>query len=144
VFGEIEINFQKSVNGISAGWVCGIIAATLKREKKKGSLSVLLTDNKNIRKINKQFLGHDTATDVISFWLEKKTLAKNETGFLGELVVSHEMAKQLSRELGISFKEELGRYLIHGTLHLLGYDDKKEKDHMKMHRRQEFILRKVL
>ena len=142
---NIEITFQKTIRDVDALWIRRVITETLLLEKKRNlSLSILLTDNKNIRKINKRFLKHDYATDVISFWYDAGVSSKSERDFLGELVVSWEMAREFAKKLEISFKEELARYLIHGTLHLLGYDDKQKKDKNRMHRRQEFILRKVL
>ena len=117
--------------GVSKAWVRGIVERVLRAEKSHLDLSILITNDREIRKINKHFLKHDYATDVISF----------DTG---DLVVSVDTARRLAGELGVPFKEELARYLVHGTLHLLGYDDKKKKDFKKMHRRQEAILKKVL
>ena len=94
-------------------------------------MSLLLTDDRRIRAINKRFLKHDYATDVVSF----------DTG---DIVVSAEYARRYARENGIPFREELARYLVHGTLHLLGYDDKKKKDFKEMHARQEKLLKKIL
>ena len=118
-------------------------------------VSVLLTNNKEIRKLNRKFLKHDYATDVISFGVEGRggvpppgqgrgDLAPTdlESVFLGDIVVSVEMTKACSKELKIPFREELARYLVHGTLHLLGYEDGRKKDKMLMDRRQEEILRK--
>ena len=62
----------------------------------------------------------------------------------GDIVVSAEFAKRYAREHNIPYKQELARYLVHGTLHLLGYDDRKKKDHERMHRRQEALLKKLL
>ena len=93
-------------------------------------MSVLLTGDREIRKINRRFLKHDFATDVVSF----------DTG---DLVVSVEFAKRYARKNKIPYKQELARYLVHGTLHLLGYDDKKKKDHDRMHQRQEIILSRL-
>ena len=142
---SVEVKFEKPVSGINARWVSEIVSKTLKFEKTKPcALSILLTDNRSIRKINKQFLKHDYATDVISFWCEASDLSETESGYLGDLVVSYQMARQMAKELKISFKEEFGRYLVHGTLHLLGYDDKVKKKRELMHKRQEFILNKIL
>ncbi len=93
-----------------------------------------MTDNRGIRKINKRFLKHDYATDVIAF----------NYGEMADIVVSVEMAKKVAKELGISFKEELARYLIHGVLHILGYDDKSFAKRKIMHARQEEILKVML
>ena len=131
---EIQVRFQKRFLGVNARWVRRVLSKTLAFEKKaNGSIGVFLVDNKEIRKINKRYLSHDYATDVISFGLD-------ESDHLGDLAVSAPMAKSVAAELGISFKEELARYLVHGTLHLLGYDDKNSKDKKRMFKRQEDIL----
>ena len=62
---------------------------------------------------------------------------------LGDVAVSIDTAKQMAGKLKIPFKEELTRYLVHGTLHLLGYDDKKPRDKKIMHRRQEWIVNQL-
>lgn len=134
----IEVEFASGPRMVSAAWVKRVIGHTLKREKaSRERVVVLLTDNSRIRKINKKHLGHDYATDVISFGME-------EAGYLGDLAVSVQMARAMAKELDLPAKEELARYLVHGTLHLLGYDDKKKEDHKRMHRRQEALLKEVL
>ena len=131
----IEVRFARPISGISATWVRNIVAETLKLECSSDSVSVYVTGNREIRRINRRFLKHDYATDVISFPLERR---------MGEIVVSAETARQTSEELGIPFREELARYLIHGTLHLLGYKDEKPADKKHMHKRQEALLKRVI
>jgi probable rRNA maturation factor len=126
----IEVRFEKKA-GVTAGWVRRIVSGTLKAEKKAMPMSVLITGDRQIRAINKRYLKHDYATDVVSF----------DTG---DLVVSADFAKKYAKEHGLPFRQELARYLVHGTLHLLGYDDRRKKDHERMHRRQEALLRKML
>ena len=121
-----EVLFQVKA-GVSKAWVCRVVEKALRSEKAKKTISVLITDDRRIRKINRRFLQHDRATDVISF-------------STGDIVVSAETARRVAAERGIPFREELSRYLVHGTLHLLGYDDKKKKDFKRMHHRQEKIL----
>jgi probable rRNA maturation factor len=130
----IDVRFEKRLPagkagaGVTAVWVRRIIAKTLKAERSNKTIGVLVTGDRQIRRLNRRFLKHDYATDVISF----------ETG---DVVVSVDTARRVSRELGIPAKEELARYLVHGTLHLLGYDDKKREDLKKMRARQEKILK---
>jgi len=139
---SIEVKFGPPISGVSAAWVRKIVTAALKKEKAGlKAVSVWVTDNPAIRRVNRKYLGHDYATDVISFWFEPETLAKTETEFLGDLVVSAQMAWQVSGRMKIPFRQELARYLVHGTLHLLGYDDKAPREQKKMHRRQEEILK---
>jgi len=124
------VRFEKPA-GVTAAWVRRIVGATLKAEKKTKPMSVLITGDRQIRAINKRFLKHDYATDVVSF----------DTG---DLVVSADYAKNYAKEHGLPFREELARYLVHGTLHLLGYDDKKPAAYKRMHARQEKLLKKFL
>ena len=80
------------------------------------SLNVIFVDNKTIKKINKEFLNHNFATDVISFKLEDEP-------FEGEIYISVETALANSLKYKVSCTEELVRYAIHGVLHLFGYED---------------------
>jgi probable rRNA maturation factor len=100
------------------------------------NLSVAFVTNAAIRKINRKFLNHDFATDVISFPLD--------SDLVGELVISAEYAVGEAAKRKIPVEEELLRYVAHGILHLLGYDDHRPADKKRMWARQERELRRVL
>ena len=102
----------------------------------KKNLSVAFVTNAAIRTINKRFLKHDFATDVLSFPLG--------TDLVGELVISADYAVGEAAKRGIPVEEELLRYVAHGILHLLGYDDHAPADKKEMWTRQERELRKAL
>ncbi|HUR37913.1 MAG TPA: rRNA maturation RNase YbeY [Planctomycetota bacterium] len=102
----------------------------------KKNLSVAFVTNAAIRKINRRFLKHDFATDVISFPLG--------TDLLGELVISAEFAVGEAAKRKIPVEEELLRYVAHGILHLLGYDDHEPADRAAMWKRQERELSRLL
>jgi probable rRNA maturation factor len=102
----------------------------------KRNLSIAFVTNAAIRKINRRFLNHDFATDVISFPLG--------TDLVGELVISAEYAVGEARSRRIPVEEELLRYVAHGILHLLGYDDHDPADKARMWKRQERELAKVM
>jgi probable rRNA maturation factor len=141
----IEVRFAAGAKKLNAAWIKKVVARTLRAEKaKRRSVSVLLTNDRAIRKINREYLKHDTATDVIAFGSGPGTRVPAESDHLGDVVVSVQTARAVSKELKIPFCEELARYLVHGTLHLLGYDDEAKKDKMRMEARQEHILRKLL
>lgn len=132
---------DRGVRGVSVAWVRKVVRTALSREKtKRRGVSVLLTNNARIRRINKAALKHDYATDVISFGCEDQKLVGRESDYLGDLVVSVEMARRMAGEIGIAFREELARYLVHGALHLLGYDDKSPRLRAVMYKRQEAAL----
>ncbi|HVR85112.1 MAG TPA: rRNA maturation RNase YbeY [Planctomycetota bacterium] len=100
------------------------------------NLSIAFVTNAAIRKINRKFLQHDFATDVISFPLG--------TDLIGELVISADYASAQARSRKIPVEEELLRYVAHGILHLLGYDDHRPADRRAMWKRQERELARVL
>ncbi len=102
----------------------------------KRNLSVAFVTNAAIRKINRRFLNHDFATDVISFPLD--------SDLVGELVISAEYAAAEAARRKIPVEEELLRYVAHGILHLLGYDDHRPADRARMWARQERELRKIM
>ncbi|MCC6502331.1 MAG: rRNA maturation RNase YbeY [Deltaproteobacteria bacterium] len=81
-------------------------------------LSVLLTGNPEIRELNREYRGKDKPTDVLSFPMGDDYL-------LGDIVISTEKAASQAEEFGVSFDEEMGRLLVHGILHLAGYDHVK-------------------
>ena len=99
-------------------------------------VSIAFVTNAAIRKINRTFLKHDFATDVISFPLG--------TDLFGELVISAEYAAAEAKARGIPVEEELLRYVAHGLLHLLGYDDRAPADRSRLWKRQERELGKAL
>lgn len=139
------VEVRQEVRAAADSWIKNIVERALTFEKSKRRwVSVLLTDNRRIRRIHKQFLNDDTPTDVISFWCPESRLAGKESDYLGDLVVSVPMARAVAKRLKISFKEELARYLVHGTLHLLGYEDEAPAKKAKMLSRQELILEKIL
>ena len=103
-------------------------------KKKKIELSILLTDNKNMKKLNSKFRGKKKPTDVLSFPLDKKN-------YIGDIAISFEFVNKKSHLS--SFNYELDRLWIHGYLHLIGYDHKKNKDYLKMIKRENQLINKL-
>lgn len=114
-----------------------------RRPRLKGAraaaVGVLLVGDAEIAKLNARHLRHRGPTDVLSFPIgDVDPLRK--AYFLGEIVVSFETAAREARERGLSAREEWTRYLVHGFLHLLGYDDRTPKLRAQMEALQERIL----
>ena len=130
------INLQK-LHFIDKNRVKKLISSILKIEKKNAELNLVFTDNKKIKKINKTFLGHNFATDVISFAYNNASLENNISG---EIIISVEMAVKLAQKLKCTIEGEIALYLVHGLLHLLGYNDKLKRDARKMHQREKELL----
>ena len=106
------------------------------KEARDGEVSIVLTDNEYIRELNRKYRSVDRETDVLAFPMDEE--------ILGDIVISVEKAKQQARVYRKSFENELGRLLIHGVLHLIGYDDSSREKSRKMHTRQEQILKQIL
>jgi len=107
-------------------------------------ISITLTDNETIKNINREWRGKDSPTDVLSFPLDIDFPLGYKYRPLGDVVISLPFAKKQSEEIGISYREEILRLLIHGILHLLGYDhEKSEEEAKKMFSIQEKIFSKL-
>ncbi|HLA51433.1 MAG TPA: rRNA maturation RNase YbeY [Thermodesulfobacteriota bacterium] len=108
-------------------------------------LSVLLTDNAGIQKLNKRYLKKDKATDVLSFpmWdFNSEPRTPNSQLILGDVVISVETAKTQAKENGVTLNQEMARLLIHGILHLLGFDHEKvRKEALRMKKEEERLLK---
>jgi probable rRNA maturation factor len=103
--------------------------------------SVIIVDNKRIHKINKEYRGIDSPTDVISFALEdNEEIEFDHYRVLGDIYISIDKVREQAREYGHSEKRELAFLTVHGFLHLLGYDHMKPEDEKVMFARQEEIL----
>ena len=123
--------------------ICKAFPKKYKFKNKKVSLTLLLSNNKNIKKLNKSFRNKNKSTDILSFPFNRKTKISNQS-YLGDIIISFNyMDKPKSKNLKI-FKERVVKIFIHGFLHLLGYDHKKNNDYKKMLREEELIYKSVI
>jgi len=109
---------------------------------KKISLTILLSNNRNIKKLNKKFRNKNKSTDVLSFPSEKKLNIKKST-YLGDIVISYEFMNKPNNLNNREFKNNVIKVFIHGFLHLLGYDHIKLKDFKKMIKEEEKIYKVI-
>lgn len=112
------------------------VMEVLSREGKDARLSIAFVDNNEIKKLNKRYFDSDEVTDVISF-----PLSNNKNFLSGEIIVSVETAVDTAGERSISIEGEIILYIVHGILHLLGYDDDNERDAGIMHEEESKILK---
>ena len=108
-------------------------------------LSVVITDNDNIQKINKEFRNKDMPTDVLSFpgyEPEDIDVVKNaeELMVIGDIIISKEKVIEQAKEYENTFEREFAYLLVHGVLHLLGYDHMEEDEKAVMRKNEEMIL----
>lgn len=107
----------------------------------EGRLSILVTDDAGIREINRDWLGKDRPTNVISFAMQEGEGAGVQPELLGDVVISAETAIRDAAEAGVPAEHELCFLLLHGMLHLLGYDH--ERGTPEDARRMEFREREL-
>jgi probable rRNA maturation factor len=110
--------------------------------KKKISLTVLLSNNKNIQKLNKEFRNKNKSTDVLSFPSEKEINIK-KSPYIGDIIVSYEFINKPKTLSVLEFKSKVSKIFIHGFLHLLGYDHINLKDFKEMLVQEEKIYKAI-
>jgi len=120
-----------------------IIKFVLKEmEKDNSELSLVLCNNDYIHFYNKEYRNKDYPTDVLSF-VDGERMGK--ITYLGDIIISIDKVKSQSEEYGVSFEEEFSRLLVHGILHLLGYDhEASEEDEKVMMSIQDKLVDEVL
>ena len=122
--------------------ICKAFPKKYKFLNKKVTFTLLLSNNRNIKKLNKVFRKNNKSTDILSFPLDKKVKIKKNT-YLGDIIISYNyLDKPKSQDLK-SFKEKVAKILIHGFLHLLGFDHKKNKDYSKMLKEENLLFNSV-
>jgi probable rRNA maturation factor len=103
---------------------------------RNATIGIVCLNNRQCRRLNRKHLGHDYATDVISFPLEEAPLE-------GEVYLNLDRARQQARDFGVSPHHELARLVIHGTLHLTGFDDRTPARAARMHAREDRYLARL-
>lgn len=118
-----------------------VTAALRHHETPSARISIALVDDAQIATLNRQHLGHEGPTDVLSFDLRDAT--ESASAIEGEVVISVETAQREATARGHGIDAEVALYAIHGTLHLLGYDDQTEEAASVMHRLEDELLASV-
>lgn len=134
----------KWVSAVSRALVKHKILSASQKKLIRGEpeLVIVFVSSAQMKKINKQFRGKEYATDVLSF--ESEGLSHEKALSLGELVLCMPVIKRQAREHGLSFKEELGYMVLHGMLHLLGFDHELSKaEALRMFKIQDEIFEKL-
>ena len=143
---EILIKNQQKIIKINQGKTEGIIKKVLQHLKvdEKTEISVLFTDDEFIRSLNNKYRGIDKPTDVLSFNLQEGAVESPEiesNNLLGDIIISVETAQRQADTLNHSMERELTVLLIHGLLHLTGYDHEEDKDYKIMREKESEILK---
>lgn len=100
-------------------------------------LNFIFCSDSYLHAMNVSYLNHDTFTDIITF-----DNAEFEEEIVGDIFISIDRVKENANKFNVTFEDELHRVMVHGTLHLLGYKDKKKSEIEKMRERENFYLNK--
>jgi probable rRNA maturation factor len=125
-----------------------VLVTASQMEAVTGEVVVTLVDNERIRELNRDYRGIDRATDVLSFAMNEMGEDELEIIFdeeevpnmLGDIIISVPKAMEQANEYGHTLERELGFLVVHGFLHLLGYDHQNEEEEKEMFGKQEAIL----
>ena len=123
--------------------VCKAFPQKYKFSNKKISFSLMLSNNKKIKKLNKNFRNKDKPTDILSFPFKKRVKMKKKT-YIGDIVISYNFINKPKTQKKEIFREKLIKIFIHGFLHLLNFDHKKNTDYKKMLKEEKRIFKSVI
>ena len=133
---KVDVSNQQARLKIAVRKLQEIVRAILEAEEiPAAEISIAVVDDPTMHQLNRQYLQHDYPTDVLSF-----VLHSDEESLEGEIIVSADTAATTCAEYGWSAFDELTLYVIHGTLHLVGYDDHSPRDRKQMRAKEAEYL----
>ena len=151
---EVEISIEEKFRGVvDQGWVRRIAQTVLGSEGvvPPYEVSLVFTDSDTVQKLNRDYRGVDETTDVLAFCMLPQKEADSSFALPpdgvtrpGEVITSYPQAVEQAKEQGHSTERELALLVIHGILHLLGYDHKEPEEEAKMRTREKELLEKCL
>ena len=123
--------------------ICSLFPKKYQFLNKKVNFTLLLSNNKEIKKLNKKFRNKNKSTDVLSFPFNSLT-EKSKITYIGDIIISYNFINKPKSQNLKSFKEKTIKIFIHGFLHLLGFDHVKDKDYKKMLSEEEMLYKSVI
>ena len=123
--------------------ICKAFPKKYKFLDKKVNFSLLLSNNKTIKKLNKDFKKNNKSTDILSFPFSRKTKITKQT-YIGDIIISYNFIDKPKSQKLKTFKEKLIKTFIHGFLHLIGFDHIKSKDYKIMLKEEEKIYQSII
>lgn len=145
----ITVQIDEQYEGkVDADALHNLAISVLRAEERLGplELGVVVTTDDEVLELNRRYLGHDYKTDVISFGMEDEAeegaflTPAERPDYLGDVVISYDRADEQAPEYGHSTEDEVATLLVHGLLHLLGWDDMDDEAHTAMHARQDELM----
>ncbi|MFC3197256.1 rRNA maturation RNase YbeY [Parapedobacter deserti] len=129
-----DTDFQLKQKGAVRHWLSNSVVAEGFRT---GEINIIFCSDPYLLDINKQYLKHDTYTDIVTFDSSEK-----ENVVAGDIFISVDRIRENAAKFGVPERDELHRVIIHGILHLCGYRDKKKADKLQMTEKEDFYLAK--
>jgi probable rRNA maturation factor len=126
-----EIDYSPKNKRILKNWIKEIVTS---HRKSCGDINFIFTNNKHILEINLKYLNHDYFTDIITFNYDEDSV------IAGDIYISIDTVRQNSLNFSTTFTDEIHRVIIHGVLHLLGYNDQTEVDKKEMTKAEDKSL----
>ena len=123
--------------------ICKSFPKKYKFLNKKISLTLLLSNNKSIKKLNRSFRNKNKSTDILSFPFSDKLKISRKT-YLGDIIISYNFIDKPKSQDNVSFRKKLIKTFIHGFLHLLGFNHVRDADYKKMLKEEKFIYQSVI
>ena len=123
--------------------ICKAFPKKYKFSNKKVNLTLLLSNNFHIKKLNKTFRNKNRSTDILSFPFNNKMKILRQT-YIGDIIISYNFIDKPKSQKLKFFKEKLIKTFIHGFLHLLGFDHIKNNDYMKMLKEEKLIYQSII
>ena len=121
-----------------------IAVFVLRKNKIRNALiDITFVSNRRIRTLNKLYMNRNRATDVLSFILEEKSISGKKK-LIGDVYISSEEARKNASRFKANFRKELFLYVIHGTLHLLGFGDKTAKEKSKIRKLEQKFFKQTV
>jgi probable rRNA maturation factor len=136
----VEPQFEGAVDAVQ---LARLAARVLEAEAVgEAELGIVVTDDDTIRRLNRRYAGEDKTTDVLSFSLREgeEFVAPDSVVRLGEVIISYPTAERQAREGGRAVSDEVSHLLVHGVLHLLGYDHAEPEEERTMQERERALL----
>jgi probable rRNA maturation factor len=143
---KLQIENSQNKNKIDKRKVRGTVSQILKiLDCADKEISISFVDDENIKKLNKQYLGRDKATNVLSFSMREGEHGDVNPQILGDIIISVETAKRDALYGKITIAQEIDFLIIHGILHLLGYNHENttKKESNKMRQKEKDLFNKI-
>ena len=139
----VDVSDRQKLLRVSARGLERLVRRALVAEGiEEAEISVILVDDRRIAAVHRRWLGQPGPTDVITFDLAAGTAGPPRASVLtGDIVVSTETARRMARAVGWTPRQELSYYIIHGVLHLTGYDDHTAADCRQMRARERAVMK---